>query len=176
MIRTSRRCIEEWGIITSEQSLSQASAVSDALLPFTPHERQAGRLFSSAPCSAQQPVRDTDKFGCLVPIVAFLGVFDGVMDNAAFLVELEDKQASKFLMQRSRACNNVGDALKGFAYVPAVLLVCLAAGLPFDDQLLVAHMRGYRGSTSVLDHALRQDLEFHVANDRHSTPCDWRCP
>lgn len=159
---------------------SAGSPVSAAVPGFVSpasHKRQAGiARFVPSPCSSKEPVGYADNFGCLIPVSALLGVFNDVIDDAALLIEFEDEHAGELLVRPTRPSDDARDLLDCVADLSVLfLLVRLAAGPPFDNKFFVAQLRGL-GAAAVLHHALRQYLELHIANYRHPTPCDWRCP
>jgi hypothetical protein len=161
-------------IIHHSSSPLSPSAIPRFPIPLTPDERQTRRFFPPPPGPPKQPVCHRDEVERPVPVMALLGVFNRVVDDSSFLVKLEDEQARELLVWARRARNNVVhlfDCLTGLS----TLLVRFAARLPSYNQLLGAHM-SWRACTTVLHHALRQNLEPHVAHHRDPSPCDWCCP
>jgi hypothetical protein len=132
-------------------------------------------LLSSPPRSSQQPIRDADDLGGLVPVPSLFRVLNGVTDDAPLLVELEQEQTSELFVGAPLPSDNAGDLLHHIADRAAVFLLRLAARLPLDNQLLAVYIR-WRGCVAVLDHALRQNLQLHIPQYWYPTPCDWRRP
>jgi hypothetical protein len=114
---------------------------------------QAGAgLFAPPPRSTQQPICDADDFGRLFPMPPLLGVLNGVVDDAAFLVKFEQEQAGELLVGSSRPRDHACDLRDNIADL-AALLVRLSAGFPFDNQLFASQIRR-SGCAAILHHPL----------------------
>jgi hypothetical protein len=126
-------------------------AISGSPFFLASDEGQAGAaFFASAPGASQQPIRDADDPGSLLPMPSFIGVFDGVVDDAPFLVELEHKQASELFVGSPRPRDYAPDLRDN---VTDMAVLRLSASLPLDDQLFAPQM-SWGGCAAILHHAL----------------------
>ncbi|KAH4029464.1 hypothetical protein HBI70_195070 [Parastagonospora nodorum] len=81
---------------------SGSTSLVTVLERFVWRKGQTGTAFvAPAPCPAKQPVRDADDLCRLLPVASLVCVFNGVVDDAPFLVELEHEEASEFLLGTS---------------------------------------------------------------------------
>lgn len=112
-------------------------------MPFLPAlDKSQARtaLLTPAPRASQEPIRDTDQRSGPVPMLAFFSMLNDVVENAPFLVKLKLEEASKLLVRSLGSGDNVCNLFDHVADLSTFLLARLAARLPFDDELLVAHI------------------------------------
>lgn len=120
--------------------------------------------------AAKQPVCQPHELSThtIFPLPMALHMLNGVAQDPSLAVKLKDEQAREALL----ACALLA-GLKALAEWQPPSYAGAAGGLPAHSELLGARPCPL---AMLLDHALRQDLELHVADDGKAVPGDGRGP
>lgn len=129
-----------------------------------------GTALSSSSHTTQQPIREPHELGAHapLPLAAALDMLDCMAENPPLAVKLEDKQPGEPLLRLLVAGLEQLAERQPPAYAGAT-----GSRPPPDHKLLGARALAL---ALFLEHALRQDLEPHVADDRQAVPRDRRGP
>lgn len=140
------------------------------LFNFIPLYLESRAPFPTSSHATQQPIRQSHEFGShsVFPLAVTLYMLDGMAQHSPLAIKLKDEKSRKSILTGPLLAD-----LKELAKRQPPPYARAACGPPAHNQLLSARPCSL---ALLFDHALRQDLQLHVADDRQSIPRDGRGP